>query len=418
MVPMAPHRLGHRYKIIVMRTSEMHKPVVNGFADMHDVLMERARALRPLLRQNSARHEEIGELTPEVVEAVDRAELFKMAAPRRLGGLSIPAYTMANVFAELAKGCASTAWVVSIVNTNIWLASAASHAVQQKIFANGVPRITGPGFGRGTLVRREDGRYILNGIWGYGSASHHAQWALLYAADEEDRLNRVAVLMSDLRIQNTWRVAGMQGTGSDSVVAKDVVVDADQFDEIKAAGTNSALGGDAYERETTDFWEFPMIRAKAFGFYVGCAEALLEHVIGLKERPVPFSNLTQRGDSAVWQARLGEAAAKIGVARLLMDTHTRFNDDCARARRSMSYEERCALRGENAIATDLLIVAVEKLMDLAGSSAYSLTSPAQRFWRDFSVAMRHGVYNTDLAYEVYGKQLLGVRPNIVLDDII
>lgn len=387
-----------------------------------EALVELAKSLRPQLEVAASLHEELGELSPETVTLLDDAGFFKMAAPRRVGGLSVPSFTMARVALELAKGCPSAAWVVTVINSNVWLASTAPIAVQRKIFSSGiplsgVPRIVGPGFGRGTLERR-NGKFVVNGTWGYGSGSHHAHWAIVYAVDESGDLNRVAIPMSELRIDNTWVVAGMRATGSDTVVADDVFVDDDQFYQIRTAGTNTAMVDEEYEREFTDYWAFPVIRAKAFGVFVGCAEALMEHVLTLKDRPVPHSLIAKRGESEVWQMRLGEAASHIQLARTIMDAHGRLNDACAHEHRVMTYEERVALRGECAAVTELLIGTVEKLMDLAGASAYALKSPAQRFWRDFSISIRHGVFNPELGFEAYGKQLLGIRPNVIVDDLI
>ncbi len=385
-----------------------------GFMENADVLVDRAIALRPLLKAHAAEHEKMGELSEDVIDALDQADLFRMAAPRRNGGLCVAANVMARVAIELARGCPSTAWVVSVVNSNIWLASTATTAMQNRIFRNGVPRITGPGYGRGT-IRREGGRHVVNGSWGYGSASHHAEWAMVYADDEDGCLNRIAIPMASLELEHSWQVAGMRATGSDTVVARDVAVEDDQFYRIAAVGTNTGGAIDDDSLEPTDYWAFPVHRAKSFGVLVGCAQGLLDTVVETRERPVVNSAITRRGDSAVWQARLGQAAAEIGVARLTMDAHTRFNDACALEGRAMTMEERSALRGEHAVVTDMLVATVERLMNLVGSSGYMDRNPAQRFWRDFSIAIRHGVYNTDVSYEAHGKHLLGVTPNILLD---
>ena len=62
---------------------------------------------------------------------------------------------------------------------------------------------------------------------------------------------------------------------------------------------------------------------------------------------------------------------------------------------------------------DILTRTVEQLMSLSGSSSFATKMPAQRFWRDFSVGARHVIFNSDLGYEVLGRQVLGIEPNIV-----
>ena len=63
-------------------------------------LVAAAIALRPLLASKAQRHEDEGELSPEVVDALDKAGFWKMAVPRRWGGLAISANYMARVAAE------------------------------------------------------------------------------------------------------------------------------------------------------------------------------------------------------------------------------------------------------------------------------------------------------------------------------
>jgi alkylation response protein AidB-like acyl-CoA dehydrogenase len=50
--------------------------------------------------------------------------------------------------------------------------------------------------------------------------------------------------------------------------------------------------------------------------------------------------------------------------------------------------------------------AVELLLDAQGASAFALTNPVQRIWRDMSAAARHGLNLPGLKQEIYGRSLL------------
>lgn len=392
-------------------------PVHAGFHDeLRDGLVEKAKAMRPLLERSAAEHERRGELLAEVVDALDDAEFFKMSAPRRWGGLCVSATTMLDVTVELAKGCPSTAWVVSIVTNNVWSVSTMSRAMQELVFRDGVPRICGPQAGMGKIERRGD-RFSVSGAWAYGSASHHSSWSFMPALSPEGAKCFVAVPMTQLSIRPTWDVAGMKGTGSDTVVADNVVIGPAQITDVALNGSPHTPRG--FEREPTDFWLlFPLLRCKAMSVVLGCAEGLLETVLSSADRAVPYSSYEHRKDSTVWQAGVGEAAAMIGVAGAVIQKQHALVDDAARRGHVLTYAERANLRGEAAVAAKLLIDAVEKLMNLLGSSAYMSQNPAQRYWRDFSFGIRHIVFNTELGYEVYGRQLLGGEPTAVLPDLV
>jgi alkylation response protein AidB-like acyl-CoA dehydrogenase len=380
--------------------------------DRHDRLVAAARALRPLLERNAQTHEDDGELVPEVVDGLERAEFFKMSAPRRCHGIAASSHTMASVTAELARVCPSTAWIVSIVHTNVWVASRLGLAMQKLIFADGVPRIVSPSNGIGTVTDKS-GKLYLSGSWSYGSASHHSDWAVVPARDPAGVLCMAAMPMREVEIDRTWLVTGMKGTGSDSLIADKVLISEAQLSPLDGLGSETTNDA-AFVREATDYWPgLTMLRCKALGVVVGAAEGLLETVMENKQRPIIYSTYGERGQSQAWQAKLGQAAAQISTARAMMDQHNRFNDDAARGQRLLTYAERAKIRAEVSVICEMLIAAVETLMNLAGSSAYMLKNPAQRFWRDFSIAVRHVIFNIDLGFEVYGKQLLGIEPNVI-----
>ena len=65
------------------------------------------------------------------------------------------------------------------------------------------------------------------------------------------------------------------------------------------------------------------------------------------------------------------------------------------------------------MAFELISASVEKMMHLAGSSAFMTKNDLQRFWRDIGVGTRHIAFLPQLGYEVYGRSLLGITPNII-----
>lgn len=374
-------------------------------------LVRQAAALQPLLATHAQQAEECGEIDDKVIAALLEAGLLRMAAPRRLGGLAVSSEAMTEVARELAKGCPSTAWVTSIINSCVWIASTMAPGMQALIFAGEIPTICGPNNGIGHIVPADDGGFTVSGQWAYASGSHHAKWALVPALDEAKQINMVVLPMEAVTTLPTWQVAGMKGTGSDTLVAENVAITAEMFCPLAMGST---VGETPYEKEATDYWvPFALLRAKALGVLLGAAEALLGTVLDLAGKPIIYSTYAARRDSHVWQAGVGEATAAIGIARSIIMKHNRHNDAAAAQGRALSADERASCRGECAMVVDILTRTVEQLMSLSGSSSFATKMPAQRFWRDFSVGARHVIFNSDLGYEVLGRQVLGIEPNIV-----
>jgi 3-hydroxy-9,10-secoandrosta-1,3,5(10)-triene-9,17-dione monooxygenase len=386
--------------------------------ELADDLVAKAKSVRRLLESKADEHEERSELSEEVVAELTELGIFSMAGPRRIGGLAQSSRSMARVAAELAKGCPSTAWVYTIYNSCLWFSSKLPAGIQAQIFANGIPRICSPQNGMGQLVVNGDG-YRLTGRWSYATGSHHAAWTMIPALSPEQLPVLVALPMSAVDLDYTWLVAGMKGTGSDTVVANNVRVDAGNIAPFSDIAVSPPATVDDSVREASDFWvNYPILRAKALGVLVGCAEGLLEVIAAKSGGPIIYSTYAHKSDSAAYHASLGQAATQIQAARRMVENSCARIDAAACEGRVQSVEERTEARGEGALVIHLLHAAIERLMDLGGSSGFTTTAAAQRYWRDFSISARHVIFNSQISYEQVGRRVLGIEPGVVDPDMI
>jgi alkylation response protein AidB-like acyl-CoA dehydrogenase len=78
--------------------------------------------------------------------------------------------------------------------------------------------------------------------------------------------------------------------------------------------------------------------------------------------------------------------------------------------------ERARVRMDAAVAATRSREAVDRLVSVSGASAFALTNPLQRIWRDLGTASRHGVVNPDLGREIYGRSLLSIaeQPTFII----
>lgn len=367
-------------------------------------LMAAAKDLHPLLQKNTQTHHQIGELTPEVVDALVAAGLHNMAVPLRMNGEHLSAKATARVSAEIAKGCPSAAWCIAISNSCALLGSQMTEPMQKKIFADGTPLMTSSIAGMGQF-KAVDGGYVLNGRWDYCSNSHHAQFALFQGVLDETQLMIGLIPIGDMKRLDNWDMIGMRGTGSDALVAEDVFIPADLTAKIAGFSIQEEV---SFEKEASDYWTmYSLIRAKNLGVMVGAAEGLLAAVIETKSRPMVYSTYPQKQDSATFRTSLGKCAAQISSVRSMMDAVNDLVDGAAIEARGMNREELLRVRADTGIAVNLLTEATTALMFLAGSSAFGQAKLAQRYWTDFNVGIRHAIFNPDISFEVNGEITLG-----------
>ncbi len=289
--------------------------------------------------------------------------------------------------------------------------------VQRLVFGSGRYKVASCAGAPGKLTATGDGAYMIDGNWACASGSHHADWAIVPVMGEAGFLMAL-VPIGDLRREKTWNVSGMRATGSDNLIAQGVrVTDANLCAPAEMAAGEAGKTGERFD-EASDFWApTPVLRPQVIVVLAGVAQGLLDSLLPGVGKPILNTSFAAKRDSHFYVGRLGEAAAKIGAARAIAEKSLFTNDCAATERRLLTHVERVAMKAENAVASELLTAAVDQLMTLGGSSAFYNSHPAQRHWRDFSIAIRHIVYNIDLSYEILGRDMLGLEPINVLSAV-
>jgi alkylation response protein AidB-like acyl-CoA dehydrogenase len=218
--------------------------------------------------------------------------------------------------------------------------------------------------------------------------------------------------MTDLTIEDTWHMAGMKGTGSNTIVAKNVFVP-----EYRFLPYPPAFEG-RYRTEHTEEAVYraalvPLTVLILIGSQLGVARAALDHaIVKAPTRGVTHTNYASQRESSGFQVLLAEAAMKIETAHL----HAfRAADDLDRASTSGRHPdllERARCRADTALAAKGCREAVDLLVSAHGTSSLADSNRMQRLWRDVHVASHHAITEWHVNLEIYGKALLGVEPNI------
>jgi 3-hydroxy-9,10-secoandrosta-1,3,5(10)-triene-9,17-dione monooxygenase len=377
-----------------------------------------AAELRALLARNAGRTEHDRRLPQENIDALEAADLFKLMTPRRWDGYGASFGTSMSAHAELAKGCASTAWVAMIVGGGMWVASLLPDRGQEEIFGSHAGSRVAGVLSQTMKAHRVDGGVRVTGKNGFASGCWHSPWALLgFAVEDGTQGNLDPVIgfapMSEVEIEDTWFVAGMCGTGSNTLVAKDLFIP-----DHRILPLASALRGDyphrRYSGEPSDRWALaPILPLLLLGPIVGTARALLEAVIdGTTKRGITYTTYARQADAPVVQHHIAEAALKIDSAWFHAMRAAKDLDETAAAGKQMDYLTRARIRGESGYAAKLLREAVDALVSVAGASSFADANPIQRMWRDANVATRHAMLATGPDLEMYGRALLGVEGSI------
>jgi len=382
-----------------------------GQKELRTALMAKAAALVPLLRAKAAETERARRIGDDVLAALDGAQLFRLRAPKRFGGFEADLRTYIDVVAELGRGCGSTSWIGFISIATAWIAALFPDQAQDDVFT-GNPDARFIGLLAMTIpAEPADGGYIVSGRWPYASNCLHAHWAILAVplpADGAPVPGIVLMPMRELKIEDTWHVVGMRGTGSHTVIADRVFVPAHRAltIDILASGRSPRTNTEEFVyRESFMPTAIIAVAAPVLGLARAALELTIERIGGVK--PIAYTFYDDLRKAPSMQLALAEAATLIDTAALQVRRWCDDIADAARAGLDLPFVKRAQMRMDLGYAMRCCRQAVDLLMSVQGASAFAETNPIQRVWRDLAMASRHGLLAGEIPHEIYGRALVG-----------
>jgi 3-hydroxy-9,10-secoandrosta-1,3,5(10)-triene-9,17-dione monooxygenase len=329
-------------------------------------MVERARALIPMLRAQQDEADELGRYTDEAHEAFRRAGLYRILQPRMFGGYEFDFPSFLRVVMEIGRGHPGAAWCFTLTSSHPLVVGAHfPEEVQREIFGPEgdfrSPHRAPPG----GQWRRVDGGYIVSGRWSYSSgipvATHFIGGGRVEIEGEPTRLINFIVPRDQVSVLPDWGAGsalGMDASGSNTVELKDVFVP-DRFtfrEDIlvtsEGFGPNDGQGARIHDNPMYLGVVGGFFHTTFGGIYVGAARAAL--------------------DEYDETARTTAAYRKVGVTRIDdIDTQIPFGQaltltDCAEAL-TLQVAQICMEQCERAVRDGVPITVADtiKVWDMA-----------------------------------------------------
>jgi len=383
-----------------------------------EALVSRAREIAPLLAKHALQGEKERRASAESIRAISDAGLFQLMVPKRYGGYEGSIRMHLEVSAELAEGCAGSAWVTALTNVCAWFTALYEVRAQDEVWGvNPMARVCGV-FAPSSNCQRSTGGLTVSGKWYWSSGCLHADWACLGVL-EKDAAGAVVdqylalIPMSELTIEDTWFTVGMRASGSNCVVAKNVFVPDHRLMSIIAA-----IGG-TYPTERTEEAAYraafvPVAALILVGPQLGLGRAALKYVIEkAPQRAIAYTSYEKQSESVGFQMQLADAAMKIDTAHLHAFRAAADIDNAATKGEYLAPVLRARVRADTGYAAKQITDALNILMTAHGAGSFAESSPLQRIWRDSNTAARHAIVLQPIGDEIYGKALLGMPTNVV-----
>lgn len=377
-------------------------------------LITKARELAPLLARRAEEAERLGRIPTEVERCLKDAGMFSLFRPRRHGGPQVDLGTYLDILIELGRGCGSTAWVISQLNNHSWIALQLAPPLREQLFAGPETYISGVLLGQATIHRTPDG-YLVSGRWPFCSGCHQSNWTFLGALVEDaagqPELGFLVVPTGELEIEDDWRVCGLAATGSNTVIARQLLVPASRFARIDAVLANEVAAAEV-DAPLYRAALMPFIKTTAGAIAIGMAQAMLdEFKAQLPGRPIAYTTYAARSEAPVTHLTLGEAAVKIHTAELVYRSAASAIVGALARDEPMPIPARIELQAQVSYGMRLCLEAVESLLGASGGRALQLANPLQRIERNLRALIQHPAYTPHSYFEMYGRVQLGLPAN-------
>jgi alkylation response protein AidB-like acyl-CoA dehydrogenase len=371
-------------------------------------LVERARALHPLIAGEADEIERSRRLTPKVTAALIDNELYRSLLPRTYGGHEAPLEIFMQMQEEIAKADASTAWCLGQCSVCAMTAAYLEPDAANEIF-NTPPGILAWG-AIAHDVKAVPGGYLANARWEFASGSRQASWLGSHVRiiepdgsprkkkDGSPEIRTILFPITSATMYDVWDVIGLKGTGTDAYSVENLFIP-EKFAALRDDPNAVIEKGPLYKLTTNAVFSMGFAATS-----LGVARATLDAATDLARSKIPQGLSAMRENNAV-QGQIGRTEASLRAARAyLYSTAAEVWRDLERGE-PVTEAHRIAIRIAATWTIHQSAAVVDTAYHMSGATAVFAKNPFERRFRDMH-AIAQQIQARDTHYEDAGKAIL------------
>ena len=382
----------------------------SGLPDDESAVLERARALIPRLAERAPATAAARRLPAETIAEYHAAGIMRILQPRRFGGMQGRFSLFSRIVEELTYGCASSAWVYAVLAEHQWIIAQYPEQAQIDVWGDDPEAVASSSLAPRAAAKRVPGGWRLSGRYPFSSGCDYAQWAILGAflgeIGDPRHIAYLLVPLAEIEIVDDWQVLGLAGTGSKSLVLRDVFVPEHRFVMVGDLFAGTPPGALVHP-------DYPVLRAPR-GFLVSYSLPPVAIALGRRALDIACAALASRvsrgvtkvAESEVVQMAIGEAAAAIDAATLLLHTGRDASTDAVSSGRRITEAEALRARRDMVYAQHQVGWALERLCETGRRALGLRQRPAGEIRRDVMTILTHHAASRPAAMAPYGRMLL------------
>jgi 3-hydroxy-9,10-secoandrosta-1,3,5(10)-triene-9,17-dione monooxygenase len=373
-------------------------------------LLARARVLIPCLARRAPAASAARQLPPQTVAEYRDAGILRILQPKRFGGLQGRFSLFSRIVEELTYGCASSAWVYAVLAEHQWIIAQYPEQAQIDVWGEDLEAVAASSLAPREAALQVPGGWRLSGHYPFSSGCDYAQWAIVGAfLGEKGDPRCIAYLLvplADVEIVDDWQVLGLAGTGSKSLVLRDVFVPEHRCVMVSDLFAGTPPGALVHP-------EYPVLRAPR-GFLVSYSLSPVAIALGRRALDTACAALGRRvsrgvtrlSESEVVQMAMGEASAAIDAAMLLLHTGRDSSTAAVSSGRKITEAEALRARRDMVYAQHQVSRALDILCELDGARWVYDSDELGTIRRDVMTILTHHAASRQAAMAPYGRMLL------------
>lgn len=376
-------------------------------------ILAKVRELIPDMRSRAPMTERLRRMHPQSLADLTTAGVFQLGMPTDVGGAQASEDIIAEVLAEIARGCPSTSWICTIMLAVNVIPALLCDDAAEEIYATPDLRMTGTIAPTGQAIPVEGG-YRITGRWVWNTGGVHGNWfapvCLAPTAAGTERL-MVVLPTRQIHIRDTWHAAGMAGTATNTAIVDDVFVPSSRTILVN----DLAEGNYPARRYSTDpYYNRPwvmFINAVSAPTLLGTARGAMDSFMAALpgRSAITYTSWSRAADAPVIHHQLAKARLALESAEMFTGRLTQLYRDASLVEPSIMH--RVQARAWLGHVAALARSCVNQLFEAGGTSQVLLTSDLQRYFRDVNVLHQHAAIQPTTSNELYGRVLAGLDPN-------
>jgi alkylation response protein AidB-like acyl-CoA dehydrogenase len=382
----------------------------SSLPDQERVILERARALIPLLAERAPAATAARQLPARTIAEYRHAGILRILQPKRFGGLQGRFSLFSRIVEELSYGCASSAWVYAVLAEHQWIIAQYPEQAQIDVWGEDPEAVASSSLAPREAARRVAGGWRLSGHYPFSSGCDYAQWAIIgtFLGEKGDprHIAYLLVPLAEVEIVDDWQVLGLLGTGSKSLVLRDVFVPEHRSVMVSDLFAGTPPGASVHP-------DYPVLRAPR-GFLVSYSLPPVAIALGRRALDIACAALARRvsrgvtkvAESEVVQMALGEAAAAIDVATMLLHSGREASTAAVSSGRKITEAEALRARRDMVYAQHQVAWALDRLCELDGARWVYDRDELGVIRRDVMTILTHHAASRQAAMAPYGRMLL------------